>query len=112
VVCDLAMDTATPEGEAMAHVMMAWAQYERRRISHHTRAALAVKRAQGVRLGRPSGINPAVRERIAKERAAGAGWSKIAAGLNRDQVATGHGGLRWYPATVRCLALASNRVFT
>ena len=105
VVCDLAMDTATPEGEAMAHVMMAWAQYERRRISHNTKAALAVKRAQGVRLGRPSGLTMDVRERIARERAAGAGWSAIAAGLNRDGVPTGHGAARWHPATVRYLVL-------
>src|SRR5258708_28129667 len=53
IVCDLALDTATPEGEAMAHVMMAWAQFERRRISQRTPEALAVKPAHGVRLGRP-----------------------------------------------------------
>ncbi len=101
IVCDLALDTATPEGEAMAHVMMAWAQFERRRISQRTREALAVKRAQGVRLGRPSALTAAMRERIAREKAAGVGWSEIAASLNRDGVPTGHGAVRWHPATVR-----------
>jgi len=104
VVCDLAMDTATPEGEAMAHVMMAWAQYERRRISHNTKAALAVKRSQGVRLGRPSGLTLVVRDRIAMERQAGAGWSAIAARLSRDGVPTGHGAVRWHASTVRYVA--------
>jgi len=101
VVCDLAMDTATPEGEAMAYVLMAWAQFERQRIAQRTREALAVKRAQGVRLGRPSGLTPAVWERITTERASGSGWSVIAAGLNQDRVPTAHGGEKWRAATIR-----------
>jgi len=110
VVCDLAMDTATPEGEAMAHVMMAWAQFERRRISQRTREALAAKRALGVRLGRPSGLTTSLRQRIAAERTRGVGWSEIAAGLNRDGVPTAHRGLRWYPATVRYVAHAQTAI--
>src|SRR4051812_1863523 len=47
------VDTTTPAGEAMAHVLATFAQFERRLIGQRTRDALAVKRAQGVRLGRP-----------------------------------------------------------
>ena len=46
-------------------------QYERRLISRRTTDALAVKKAQGVRLGRPSQLPPEIVERIVRERAAG-----------------------------------------
>jgi DNA invertase Pin-like site-specific DNA recombinase len=36
-----------------------FAQFERRLIAQRTREALAVKRAQGVRLGRPPALDPA-----------------------------------------------------
>jgi DNA invertase Pin-like site-specific DNA recombinase len=107
VVCDLAVDTATPEGEAMAYVLMAWAQFERRRIADRTRETLAVKRAQGVRLGRPSGLTLPVRTRILAARRDGAGWSQIAAILNADGVPTAHGGALWHAATVRYVCLRS-----
>jgi len=105
VVCDLAMDTATPEGEALAYVLMAWAQFERRRIAQRTREALAVKRAQGVRLGRPSGLTAPVRTRILRAWRTGAGWSQIAAALNMEGVPTAHGAAVWHPATIRYICL-------
>jgi DNA invertase Pin-like site-specific DNA recombinase len=106
-VCDLALDTATPEGEALAHVLMAWAQFERRRIAQRTREGLAVKRSQGVRLGRPPALPAAVRARIVRERAAGAGWSVIARRLTCEGVPTAHGRRRWQPSTVRYIVQAA-----
>src|SRR6266487_1209992 len=53
VALDCAVDTTTPAGEAMAHVLATFAQFERRLIGQRTREALAVKRSEGVRLGRP-----------------------------------------------------------
>lgn len=100
VALDLGMDTSTPSGEMLAGVMATFAQYERRLIGQRTRDALAVKRAQGVRLGRPVGLPPEVRDRIAAERAGGATLPAIAEGLNRDQVPTAQGGRCWYPSTV------------
>lgn len=41
--------------EAMRGMLIVFAQYERRVIGARTKAALAIKRAQGVRLGRPPG---------------------------------------------------------
>ena len=63
VVLDLGVDTTTPVGELVANVMAAVAQWERRAIGQRTREALAVRRAQGVRLGRPRAIPPDVRAR-------------------------------------------------
>jgi len=52
VALDLGVDTTTPSGEMMANVLAVFAQFERRLIGQRTREALAIKRQQGVRLGR------------------------------------------------------------
>jgi DNA invertase Pin-like site-specific DNA recombinase len=52
VALDAPVDTTTPQGAAMAQVLAVFAELERRLIGERTKAALAVKRAQGVR--RPS----------------------------------------------------------
>lgn len=108
VALDAPVDTTTPAGRAMAQILSVFAELERRLIGERTKAALAVKRDQGVRLGRPRVLSDKVVARIVKERRAGATWTAIAAGLNSDQVPTAQGGRRWYPATVRTVAM-SNR---
>jgi DNA invertase Pin-like site-specific DNA recombinase len=60
VALDCAVDTSTPAGEAMANMLATFAQFERRLISQRTREALAVKKAAGVRLGRPARVPQAV----------------------------------------------------
>jgi DNA invertase Pin-like site-specific DNA recombinase len=107
VALDCAVDTTTPAGEAMANVLATFAQFERRLISQRTREALQVKKAAGVRLGRPRLLPDDVRERIRREREQGATWSAIADQLNDDGVPTAQGGARWWPATVRTVALAA-----
>ncbi len=71
VALDLAVDTTTPAGEMMANVLASFAQYERRLIGQRTKDALAIKRAQGVRLGRPQTLRDVVVARIVAEHAAG-----------------------------------------
>jgi hypothetical protein len=71
-----------------------------------TKEALAIRRAQGVKLGRPSVLPSAVVHRIAAERRSGASWTAIAAALEADGVPTAHGGSRWYANTVRKVFLA------
>ena len=100
-MCDLQIDTATAAGRFMLGNMAAAAEYERNLVSERTRAALAVKRAQGVRLGRPSTLDRDVVARIVTERDAGTTWQAITEGLMADGVATAQGGARWYPASVR-----------
>jgi DNA invertase Pin-like site-specific DNA recombinase len=110
VALDLGIDLTTAAGEFMANVMASAAQWERRIIGQRTRDALAVKRAQGVTLGRPPVLPDSVRARIVREVASGAGWSAIARDLTSEGVPTAHGGARWYPSTVRAIALAAQGI--
>ena len=105
VALDCAVDTTTPAGEAMAHVLATFAQFERRLISQRTREALAVKRAQGVRLGRPASLDKATVRLIQSERRRGRSFAAIAERLNAEDVPRAHGGTRWYSSTVRAVLL-------
>lgn len=101
VALDLGVDTSTPSGEMIASVMATFAQFERRLIGQRTKDALAVKKSQGYRLGRPSGIPPLVLAEIEAMRASGSSWRTIAADLNSRRVPTSQGGKRWYASTVQ-----------
>jgi DNA invertase Pin-like site-specific DNA recombinase len=100
VALDLGIDLSTPAGEFMASVMASAAQWERRLVGQRTREALAVKRAQGVRLGRPAVLAQDVVNRIVTDRATGMTLTAIADALNAQQVPTARGGARWYASTV------------
>jgi len=110
----------------MLHVMAGLAEQERRMISERTKAALAVKKAQGVKLGREKGADTSkataasveVKQEAAKAWAAsvlpmiklcrnnGAGLEKTANALNEAGISTRKGG-RWTATSVkRVLALA------
>ena len=106
VALDANVDTTTPQGAAMTQVLAVFAELERRLIGQRTRDALAVRKAQGVKLGRPRNLDPEVVARIRHAHAGGEGWSKIARDLTAERVPTAQGGARWYPATVRYVALA------
>lgn len=94
VALDLGVDTATPQGEMMANVMATFAQFERRLIGQRTRDALAVKRAQGHRLGRPLELPEATRRRVVELRASGLTMDAVAEALTAEGVPTARGG-RW-----------------
>jgi DNA invertase Pin-like site-specific DNA recombinase len=100
VALDLGVDTTTPQGEMMANILATFAQFERRLIGQRTKEALAVKRAQGVKLGRPRTLAPEVVQRIWRMRRRGSTLRQIAARLDRDGLATAHGGTRWHASTV------------
>lgn len=97
---DIGLDTTTVTGAAMAHVVSAFSEMERKRIGERTREALAERRAVGVRLGRPPVLSCEVRERIRRMREGGASLARIADTLSNDGTPTAHGGVRWYPSTV------------
>jgi DNA invertase Pin-like site-specific DNA recombinase len=103
VALDCPVDPGTPAGEAMAAIMATFSQLERRLIGQRTREALAVRRAEGVQLGRPRSVPDAVVDRIAAARSAGESLRAIAADLNADGVPTGQGGRQWHASTVRAV---------
>ena len=100
---DLGVDTSTPSGEMMASVLATFAQFERRMIGLRTKEALAIRRAQGVTLGRPRSVDTKVVDVILSLRSAGLTYRAIAADLNTQGVPTGHGGQRWYAGTVHTI---------
>ena len=102
-VLDADVDTGAPSGELLLSVLSAFAQFERRIIGQRTRDGLAVKKAQGVKLGRPRALPDDVREYILTRRLEGVTLAAIAAELTAKGVPTAQGGLRWYPSTVRAV---------
>ncbi len=102
----------TPEGMLMRTLMDAFASYERAVIRSRTRAALAVKRARGERLGGdvpvgyradgvrlvPDGHEQALLARVRDMRARGLSIARVAAVLNAEGV-TLRGG-RVHPTTI------------
>lgn len=109
VILEGGLDTTTPYGKAFAQVAAVFAELERDLIRQRTREALAVKAAQGVRLGRPQTLPSVVVERIDSMRSNGSTLQAIADALNEDQVPTAQGGEQWWPATVRKVLLRSDR---
>jgi DNA invertase Pin-like site-specific DNA recombinase len=116
VALDFGLDFSTPQGELVANVLTAVAQWERRIIGERTREGMAIVRQQGVKIGRAaSELNPEfpaevrranerARRRIRSLHSRGHSYSEIARRLNAEGVATTQGGARWYPATVRHVA--------
>ncbi len=107
VALDSPADPTTAHGEAMSAMQVVFSQLERRLIGQRTREALAVKRSQGVKLGRPAVLPVELRDRIRREREEdGRSYGEIARRLTAEGIATAHGAARWSDTTVRKLALA------
>lgn len=101
VVLDLGVDLTTPAGEAMAHMMATFAQFERRLISERTRSALAAKKARNEPIGRPRLAKPGVVRRIVMDRNAGLSFAKIASALETEGILSPAGRPNWQSSTVR-----------
>jgi DNA invertase Pin-like site-specific DNA recombinase len=104
LVSDLQIDMTTPTGGLMANISASVAEWERRIISQRTKDALAVKRAQGVKLGKPRQLPREIAERIRSERNANRTLQAIADGLNAERITTPTG-KEWSPALVRKITL-------
>jgi DNA invertase Pin-like site-specific DNA recombinase len=109
VVIDLGMDLSTPTGRAMAGMAAVFAELEREQISARTRDALAVLKANGVRLGAAPEIDQRITERIIDLRGAGLSYAAIAAQLNAEAVPTVRAGSRWHGSTIRVVVERWNR---
>jgi DNA invertase Pin-like site-specific DNA recombinase len=106
VALDLGVDLSTPSGEFLASVMASAAQWERRIIGQRTKEALAVKKAQGVRLGRPPSIPPTLAKRIVRMRERGMTLQAICDRLNDEGVPTARGGRLWRSTSLRAVLAA------
>src|ERR1035437_750126 len=100
VALDTGLDTSTSAGRMVFQMLGVAAEYERAMTSDRTKKALARAKAKGTQLGRRTSLPDGVVERIAAERASGRTLAAIASDLNSEQVATGQGGAKWYPATI------------
>jgi DNA invertase Pin-like site-specific DNA recombinase len=78
VVLDQAIDTGTPSGRLLFHVLGAIAEFERDLIRDRTQAGLAAARLRGKRLGRPSALDAAQRRRLRRLWQAGRSQREIA----------------------------------
>ena len=101
VSVDSTIDTSTAAGRFQTQIMGSVAELERALISDRTKTALAIKRARGVRLGRPSTLPREIVARIIEAKAGGASLRTIAAELTADAVPTAHGGAHWHAATIK-----------
>lgn len=109
LIClDVQVDTSTPAGEFMAHIIASVSQYERGQISVRTKEALAQLKREGKVLGRPNLVSEGVRQRALLAREQGASLAKIADTFTAEQVPTGHAGARWYPSTISKLLVRQN----
>ena len=102
VIGDLSLDTSTPIGEAMATITATFAQLERKRIGERTKEALAIKKSEGVLLGRPRLLSPIIRAQVLEAFNKGYGLSTIAQSLNNSGVLSATGG-KWYASTIKTI---------
>jgi len=79
---------------------MVFAELERELIAGRTKEAMAVKKAQGQRFGRPRLLPKRTVQRIVRARKRGQSLATIADKLNADGIATAQGGRQWYPSTI------------
>jgi len=103
VALDLGIDTSTINGELLANIIMALAQWERRMIASRTKAALAVAKSQGKVLGRPSGVSEETATFIRVLRQEGRSYRHISGLLNERAEPTSQAGKQWYASTVRAV---------
>jgi DNA invertase Pin-like site-specific DNA recombinase len=100
IIGDLSLDTSTPIGEAMATITATFAQLERKRIGERTKEALAIKKAEGVVLGRPRVLPDLIRVRVITAHKNGHSMNTIAKSLNAAGVQSAMGG-KWYASTIK-----------
>ena len=103
VCLDVPISSDVPAGVFMRNVVGAFNELERSLISGRTKAALAVARSQGKRLGRPSQQSPEAKKLATALRAEGLSLHKIAIALEEAGLCTATGKTVWSPSSVRGL---------
>ena len=80
-----AIDTTTPGGRLIFHMMGALAEFERELIGERTRAGMSAARRAGIRLGRPPKLTAAQVEKARTRIDAGETVAALAVTLNVNQ---------------------------
>lgn len=104
---DIGIDTSTINGELVANIIMALAQWERRIIGQRTELALRQVKIRGTKLGRPTVVTPEALAIIRAMRGSGSSYRQVARALNDAGIPTAQGGREWYASTVRAIAQRS-----
>jgi DNA invertase Pin-like site-specific DNA recombinase len=81
VVLDQSIDTTTPSGKLLFHVLGSIAEFERDLIRERTRAGLAAARRRGKVPGRPRALDSRCRDRVLRLRSCGHSVRAIAGQL-------------------------------
>lgn len=100
VALDFDLDTSTPSGRMVAHMMAAVAEWERGVISQRTRDALAAAKARGKAIGPPA-VDADVTKRIQRMREEGLTYRAICDELNAEGVPTTRGAQEWRPSAIQ-----------
>jgi DNA invertase Pin-like site-specific DNA recombinase len=103
LILDPLVDFTDPAGRLLAHVMAAFAEWERAIIAKRTSEALQAAKRRGARLGREVMVPVDVAAWIVRERDGGASYTAIANDLNDRRIPTAHGGAKWHASTVRAV---------
>lgn len=101
------VDTSTPAGRVVVHVLMAFAQFERDMIALRTKTALAAKRARGESIGRPAIVDRpelAARIRAMRDAEPPMTFQAIADQLNAERIPTARGAALWRTSSVQAAA--------
>src|SRR5207245_7757457 len=86
VVLDQQIDTTTPSGRLLFHVLAAIAEFERDLIRERAKAGLERAKAKGVRLGRPSALVPESRLQALQHQSLSVGEMARQLGVSRATV--------------------------
>jgi DNA invertase Pin-like site-specific DNA recombinase len=97
---DSPIDTSTAVGKMFLQTMGMFAEFERQMIRDRTRAALAVRKAEGKAISRPA-VPDATSAQIKAWYDEGWGLTAIARQLNDDGVPTARGGTEWRASNVQ-----------
>jgi len=100
---DMRIDTTHPNGKLILIVLSALSEWEREMIGLRTKEALAVKKSQGVVLGRKTTADPKVLKFISDHRDYGSSYAKIAKELDEAGLKPPEGGATWRASSVRLL---------
>ncbi len=78
VVLDQAIDTTTPSGKLLFHMLAAISEFEIELIRERTLAGVAAARRRGAQIGRPEVTDRRLRDRIHRLKAGGSSQRRIA----------------------------------